>query len=184
MSEDSKPENVLELPQGTKGGKVVRGVLNTVSAALPIAGGLLSAAASAWSEREQNRINEFLHSLATDACGGSKRAAAEQSELHTPALGGEFDGVIDQIGDGLKQKIAVSVYCWLICSFDLQRETLVLGNRVVEIPYLARMCHPSDSLLAGANSLHKFEFSFGIMHGCLPLPGRYPPPSLEVHNSV
>jgi hypothetical protein len=61
MTEDREPGLVPELPQGAKGGMVARGALNAISGAIPFAGGLLSAAASAWSEREQNRINAFLH---------------------------------------------------------------------------------------------------------------------------
>lgn len=61
MGEDAKRDGVPELPQGAKGGKTARGILNAVSGAIPFAGGLLSAAASAWSEREQQRINDFLH---------------------------------------------------------------------------------------------------------------------------
>jgi hypothetical protein len=61
MTEDSKPPLVPELPTGAKGGLVARGVLNAAGGAIPFAGGLLSAAASAWSEREQSRINAFLH---------------------------------------------------------------------------------------------------------------------------
>ncbi len=60
MVEDGKMDDVPELPQGAKGGMAARGILNAVGGAIPFAGGLLSAAASAWSEREQNRINEFL----------------------------------------------------------------------------------------------------------------------------
>jgi hypothetical protein len=54
-------ELVPQLPTRSKGGAVARGALNVASGAIPFAGGLLSAAASAWSEREQRRINEFLH---------------------------------------------------------------------------------------------------------------------------
>jgi hypothetical protein len=61
MTEDGKPNDIPELPQGAKGGMAARGALNAASGAIPFAGGLLSAAASAWSEREQSRINEFLH---------------------------------------------------------------------------------------------------------------------------
>jgi hypothetical protein len=61
MTEDREPGLVPDLPQGVKGGIAARGALNAISGAIPFAGGLLSAAASAWSEREQNRINAFLH---------------------------------------------------------------------------------------------------------------------------
>jgi hypothetical protein len=58
--EEKLPDIVPSLPEGMKGSLVARGVLNTLSGAIPFAGGLLSAAASAWSEREQQRINNFI----------------------------------------------------------------------------------------------------------------------------
>lgn len=61
MSGDGKEGEIPELPQGAKGGMAARAGMNLVSGAIPFAGGLLSAAASAWSEREQDRINQFLH---------------------------------------------------------------------------------------------------------------------------
>jgi hypothetical protein len=61
MTEDGKSDGLPELPQGAKGGMAARAALNAASGAIPFAGGLLAAAASAWSEREQSRINEFLH---------------------------------------------------------------------------------------------------------------------------
>lgn len=61
MSEGDKFGGIPELPKGAKGGMASRATLNAVSGAIPFAGGLLSAVASAWSEREQNRINQFLH---------------------------------------------------------------------------------------------------------------------------
>jgi hypothetical protein len=61
MSDDPKSGDVPELPHGMKGGMTTRAVLNTASGAIPFAGGLLSAIAGAWSERDQNRVNDFLH---------------------------------------------------------------------------------------------------------------------------
>ncbi len=52
------PEN--EMPQGMRGGRAIRAVLNAASGAIPLAGGFLSAAASAWSEAEQEKINAFF----------------------------------------------------------------------------------------------------------------------------
>jgi hypothetical protein len=52
--------NPNQFPEGSKGGKAGRAALNAASGAIPFAGGLLSAAASVWSEQEQSRINEFL----------------------------------------------------------------------------------------------------------------------------
>ena len=61
---DDTTGNMPSLPKGAKGGSTARFVLNTASGAIPLVGGLLSAGASAWSEREQSRINEFLKHLA------------------------------------------------------------------------------------------------------------------------
>ena len=40
--------------------KLARGALQTIGGVLPFAGGLFSAAAGAWSEHEQERVNNFL----------------------------------------------------------------------------------------------------------------------------
>jgi hypothetical protein len=61
MSDDADQPGVPQLPHGPKGSGVARGALNVVGGLIPFAGGLLSAAASAWSEHEQNKINDFLH---------------------------------------------------------------------------------------------------------------------------
>jgi hypothetical protein len=58
-NEDMPLDGVPEMPQPAKGAMVVRGVLNTASGAIPMAGGLLSAIAGAWGEKEQERINRF-----------------------------------------------------------------------------------------------------------------------------
>lgn len=47
-------------PKDSKLSKFGRITLNAASGAIPFAGGLLAAAASEWSEREQDRINKFL----------------------------------------------------------------------------------------------------------------------------
>src|SRR5580700_5751833 len=40
--------------------KVIRGALQVVGGAVPFAGGLFAAAAGAWSEREQEKVNDFF----------------------------------------------------------------------------------------------------------------------------
>ena len=40
--------------------KVIRGALQVIGGAIPFAGGLFSAAAGAWSENEQERVNKFF----------------------------------------------------------------------------------------------------------------------------
>ena len=55
MSEDDK-----KLPEESRTPKIVRGALQVIGGAVPFAGGLLSAAAGAWSENEQERVNKFF----------------------------------------------------------------------------------------------------------------------------
>jgi hypothetical protein len=54
------PDEMPELPEGASGARALRFILNAASGAIPLAGGVLSAGAGAWSEREQERINDFL----------------------------------------------------------------------------------------------------------------------------
>src|SRR5262249_41227822 len=61
VTQESDNDTVPPLPDGNRRGIVARSALNAASGLIPFAGGLLSAAASAWSEREQRRINDFLH---------------------------------------------------------------------------------------------------------------------------
>jgi len=56
MTENSEHK----LPEGIKGATYIRGALQTVGGAIPVAGGLVSAVAGAWSEREQKRVNNFI----------------------------------------------------------------------------------------------------------------------------
>jgi len=55
MAEDEK-----NLPTEGSTPKIVRGALQVIGGAVPFAGGLLSAAAGAWSENEQERVNKFF----------------------------------------------------------------------------------------------------------------------------
>ena len=79
MSDDKETPAVPDLPQGHKGSGVARGALNVVGGFIPFAGGLLSAAASAWSEHEQKKINDFLHH-------GIQMLAAEMREKEQTIL--------------------------------------------------------------------------------------------------
>ncbi len=54
--EDERPDE----PKSPKWGGAARGALQAVGGALPIVGGLASAAASHWSEQEQKRFNDFV----------------------------------------------------------------------------------------------------------------------------
>jgi hypothetical protein len=53
---DENSEVVLPSPSG----KVPRALLQIAGGAVPVAGGLLSAAASSWSEHEQEKVNRFF----------------------------------------------------------------------------------------------------------------------------
>ncbi len=47
-------------PRGVKGATYIRGALQTIGGAIPVAGGLVSAVAGAWSEKEQDKVNNFF----------------------------------------------------------------------------------------------------------------------------
>jgi hypothetical protein len=49
-----------KMPSGGKLGKAGRGALQVVGGVVPLVGGLLSAAAGAWSESEQDKVNKFF----------------------------------------------------------------------------------------------------------------------------
>ncbi len=51
--------NLIETNEG-RGAKIGRGALQVASGAIPFAGGFLSAIAGAWSENEQEKVNQFL----------------------------------------------------------------------------------------------------------------------------
>jgi len=49
-----------ELPHGSKKAKVARGTLEVVGGVIPLAGGLFSAVATAWADKEQDEVNQFF----------------------------------------------------------------------------------------------------------------------------
>lgn len=59
MTKD-QPEDEKQLPTGKRWEKYARGAMQVAGGAVPFAGGIFSAAAGHWSEREQERINEFI----------------------------------------------------------------------------------------------------------------------------
>lgn len=52
-------KNDKNLQEEGKTPKIVRGALQVIGGVVLFAGGLLSAAAGAWSENEQQRVNKF-----------------------------------------------------------------------------------------------------------------------------
>ena len=56
MPDDDKPEEPRKVP----GSALIRGILNSLGSSIPVIGGVLGAAANAWSEQEQEAINTFF----------------------------------------------------------------------------------------------------------------------------
>ena len=57
----------------------------------------------------------------------------KQTDIHMSALGGKFNGIVDQICDGLEQEITVAANHCLICTLDSQCDAFVFGDWLVEI---------------------------------------------------
>lgn len=53
--------DMSKLPDGGKASKIARGALEITGGVVPVVGGVLSAAASAWSDKEQDEVNQFFH---------------------------------------------------------------------------------------------------------------------------
>lgn len=60
MSDDKPLDGEIERPEAAKGAMVARGALNAISGAIPVFGGILSAIAGVWGEKEQERANRFF----------------------------------------------------------------------------------------------------------------------------
>lgn len=58
MTDDISSED--EIPKGKRVAKYSRGALQAIGGAVPFAGGIFSAIAGAWSEKEQDRVNRFF----------------------------------------------------------------------------------------------------------------------------
>lgn len=56
---DKDDDKLPEVPKSNKKNKAIRGALS-VAGATPFVGGILSAAADAWSERQQEHVNQML----------------------------------------------------------------------------------------------------------------------------
>lgn len=50
----------ISIPNSSKGAQIGRGALQTIGGAFPFVGGLLSAIAGAWSEKDQEKVNRFF----------------------------------------------------------------------------------------------------------------------------
>jgi len=60
MTTDYTPPPEEGMPEEGKAAKAARGALQVASGAVPVVGGILSALAGAWSEREQTKVNRFF----------------------------------------------------------------------------------------------------------------------------
>ncbi|WP_444936032.1 hypothetical protein ACJJIW_18635 [Microbulbifer sp. JMSA004] len=60
MSDEIEGVAERKRPESRKVSKVTRGTLSAVGGAIPIAGGVFSAIAGAWSEHEQDKVNRFF----------------------------------------------------------------------------------------------------------------------------
>jgi hypothetical protein len=95
------PNDLPNLPTGQQGSAIARFVLNAAGGAIPLVGGLLSAGASAWSEREQAKINDFLKHLAD-------MLAAEMKEKTQTIL--ELTARIDLQDERISQRVRSEEY--------------------------------------------------------------------------
>ena len=59
MSNENNDEKI-KLPEGSKSAKIYREALQVIGGAVPFAGGVCSAIAGAWSEKEQDKVNQFF----------------------------------------------------------------------------------------------------------------------------
>ncbi len=60
MGDSTEGTDERKLPTSGKSAKITRGALQVAGGAVPFAGGVLSAFAGAWSDKEQDRINRFF----------------------------------------------------------------------------------------------------------------------------
>ncbi|MDB4224303.1 hypothetical protein N9850_11060 [Granulosicoccus sp.] len=60
MTDLTEGDDVAKRPSSGSRGRIVRAALTTAGGAIPFAGGIVSAVAGDWSEREQERANQFF----------------------------------------------------------------------------------------------------------------------------
>ena len=101
MSDKRLPSEIPELPKGMKGAAASRAALNAISGAIPLAGGLLSAVAGAWSERDQARVNDFLRHI-------MQMLAAEMAEKQQTIV--ELAARVDMRDEDIAKRVASPEY--------------------------------------------------------------------------
>lgn len=60
MAANEDKKVIDKLPENKKSEKVIKGALEIAGGAIPVAGGILSAVVSAWSDKEQEEVNRFF----------------------------------------------------------------------------------------------------------------------------
>lgn len=60
MSKEDQSSNENKVPKASKAAKISRGALQAIGGAVPFAGGICSAVAGAWSDKEQDKVNRFF----------------------------------------------------------------------------------------------------------------------------
>jgi hypothetical protein len=101
MSDQPLDGQIPELPKPLRGAGSSRFALNAVSGAIPLAGGLLSAVANAWSERDQARVNDFLHHI-------MQMLAAEMAEKQRTIV--ELTSRVDMRDEEIAKRVASPEY--------------------------------------------------------------------------
>jgi hypothetical protein len=101
MSDQPLDSQIPELPKPLRGAGSSRFALNAVSGAIPLAGGLLSAVANAWSERDQARVNDFLHHI-------MQMLAAEMAEKQRTIV--ELTSRVDMRDEEIAKRVASAEY--------------------------------------------------------------------------
>ena len=99
MNEDDNTKS--ELPGSGRKGQVARGAIQAIGGLLPFASGLFSAAAGAWTEEEQRRVNDFLHGLV-------QMVQDEVREKHQTML--EIAARLDMHDEDIKKRIQSEEY--------------------------------------------------------------------------
>ncbi len=64
--------------------------------------------------------------------------AAYQLNVHPTAFGRKLDGIVNEVGDRLKQEIPIAAHVKLVFHLGPQVDILVLRDRLIDIAYLAQ----------------------------------------------
>jgi hypothetical protein len=98
---DKKDSTESDLPGSGRKGQIARGAIQAIGGFIPFASGFFSAAAGAWSEEEQKRVNDFLHGLV-------QMVQDEVREKHQTML--EIAARLDMHDETIKERIQSEEY--------------------------------------------------------------------------